>query len=113
MIDPGGVGGEELGGPRREPGGQPVVVLLRGGDLPAHEQEHDVEEGDFFGERGEIGKGGEDVGEYFGEGVRVDAAGGVKEGGDAGVEGPDKLGDRDAVGGKLLAFVEEVEEETV
>lgn len=58
MVDPCWVGSEELGGPGRLPGGETVVVFLRGTDLPAHGEEHYVEDGDFFGERGEVGEGG-------------------------------------------------------
>lgn len=46
---------------------------MRGGDLPSHYEEHVVQHGDAFGERGDAGEGGEDVGEYFGEGVREGA----------------------------------------
>ena len=42
VVYPGGVQGEELGRPGRDPFGEAVVVFLRWGDLPAHDEEHYV-----------------------------------------------------------------------
>lgn len=108
MVDPGRVLGEELGGPGPRPLGQAVVVFLRGGDLPAHDEEHDIEDGDALREGREVGEGGEDVGEDFGERVGVFAVGRVKEGEHAGVARADDFVGREAVGGALAALVEEV-----
>lgn len=66
MIDPGWVRGEELRWPRRDPFREAVVGFLRGRDLPPHDEEHDVQDGDLFGERGQVREGAEDVGEEFG-----------------------------------------------
>lgn len=65
MVHPGRVRGEELAGTGSHPLGETVVVFRRGGDLPAHDQEHYVEHRDLFGEVGEVGEFGEDVGEDF------------------------------------------------
>jgi hypothetical protein len=56
VVDPGWMGGEELGGPRRKPFGETVIVLLRGSDLPAHHEEHDVQDCYFLGKSGQIWK---------------------------------------------------------
>ena len=45
--------------------------------------------------------------------MRLCAAGGIQEGGDAGVGGPDKLGGRDTVGSELPPFTEEIKEQAV
>lgn len=61
-------------------------VLVGRVDLPSHDEEHCVDDGDAFREGGEVREGGDYVGEELGERVGV-AAGdrGVEEGGDRGV----------------------------
>lgn len=113
MVDPGRVRGEELRRARGHPFGEAVVVFLRGGDLPAHDEEHDVQHGDLLGEGGEVGEGPDDVGEDFGERVREGAALGVEERGDGRVGGADEVLAGDAFGGAALALGEEVEEEAI
>ena len=65
MVDPDGVRGEELARARGHPFGETVVGFLRGRDLPAHDEEHDVQYRDALGQFREIGERGEDVGEDF------------------------------------------------
>ncbi len=89
VVDPDRVRGEELTGARGHPVGEAVVGLLREGDFPAHDEEHDVEDGDLFGEGAEVWEGAKDVGEDFAEGMRVDAAFGVEERRDGGIGGSD------------------------
>lgn len=113
IVHPCGMRVEELGCTRRHPFGEPVVVLLRGVDLPAHEDEHDVEHGDLLGEGGDIREGAQDVGEDFGDRVRVDASLRVEEGRNAGVGWADEALFRDALGCFALAVVEEIEEDGV
>ena len=105
--------GEELRGAWGDPFGEAVVVFLRGGDLPAHDEEHDVQHSDLLREGGEVGEGPDDVGKDFGERVREDAAFGVEERGDGGVGRADEVLAGDALGGAALALGEEVEEEAV
>lgn len=85
MVDPGRVRDEDLARARGDPIGEAFVVFLRGGDLPAHDEEHDVEHRDLFREVGEVRELAEDVGEEFGERVGEGCAFGVEEGGDGGV----------------------------
>lgn len=65
VVDPGRVRGEELAGARRDPVREAVVGFLRRGDFPAHDEEHDVQHGDLFGDGAEVRKGAQDVGEDF------------------------------------------------
>jgi len=58
VVDPCWVGCEELGGSRGHPFGEAVVVFLRGGDLPAHDEEHDVQDCYFLRQCREVRKGG-------------------------------------------------------
>lgn len=90
-----------------------MIVLFRGGHLPAHEEEHEVEDCDAFREGGDVGKACEDVGEDFGERVGEDGDGRVEEGGDGGIARAEDLGLRETLGGALAALGEEVEEEGV
>jgi len=113
VVDPGRVRVEELRRARGDPFGEAVVVFLRGGDLPAHDEEHNVQHGDLLGEGGEVGEGPDDVGEDFGERVREGAAVGVEERGDGGVGRADEVLAGDAFGGAALALGKEVEEEAV
>ena len=92
---------------------QPIITLFRRADLPPHDQEHDVEDGNLFGQVVQIWEFGEDVGEDFGEGVGVEAGGGVEEGGDRRVGGADEVCGRSAFGGAGAAVGEEVKEDGV
>ena len=113
MVHPGRMQSEQLTRTGGNPFWQSFIIFARGGDLPAHDEEHDVEDGDLFGEGGEIGEFGEDVREDFAEGVGVDAGGGVEEGRDGGVGGADEVGGGGAFGGAGAAVGEEVEEDYV
>lgn len=108
MVDPGRVRDEELRGARGHPFGEAVVVFLGGRDLPAHDQEHDVQDGDLLGQGGEVREGPDDVGEDFAERVREVAALGVQERGYGGVGWADEVLRGDAFGGAALALGEEV-----
>ena len=113
MIDPGRVRREQLAGARRHPVRQAVVGFLGEGDFPAHDEEHDVEDGDLLGQGAEVGEGAKDVGEDFAERVGVDAAFRIEKGGDGGVGGANEFLRRDAFGGASLLFREKIEEEAI
>lgn len=57
--------GEELAGAGSYPVREAIVGFLRKGDLPAHNEEHDIEHGDLFRDGAQIGECAEDVGENF------------------------------------------------
>lgn len=113
MVHPRRVRGEELRGAGRHPVGESVVVLLRWRNLPAHDEEHDVEDRHLLGQGGEVGEFAENVGKDFGQRMSVHASFGVEEGGDAGIGWADEIRWRFALGGSGLTFGEEVEEDTV
>lgn len=113
MVHPCWVGGEELTRPGGHPFGEPVVILPRRTDLPAHDEEHDVQYRHLLGEFGQVREFGEDVGEDFAERMGVEAALGIQEGGDGRVGGTDEVGRRGAFGGAGTAFGEEVQEDDV
>lgn len=69
VLDPGGMGGEQLRGTRRHPFGHAVVVFLRWVDPPAHVGKHVVEHGDLFREAGDVWEFGDYVDHQGGNGV--------------------------------------------
>ena len=75
------MGGEELTRPGGHPFGKPVVVFPRRTDLPAHDEEHDVQYRHLLGKFGQVREFGEDVCEDFAERMGVEAAFGIQEGG--------------------------------
>lgn len=113
VVEPRSVGDCELRGTRRHPLWETVVVLLRGGDLPAHEEEHHVEDRDALGEGRDVGESSEYIGKDLGQRVAVDAVGWVEERRDGGVARADNVLDGEALGGTLTALAEKVEEEGV
>lgn len=82
MIVPNGMCDEQLRGSWGDPVRQPVVVLGRWFNLPAHDQEHDVDYGNLLGESTYVRKGTQDVGEQLGQGVSINVAVGVDNGGE-------------------------------
>lgn len=113
MVDPRRMGPFQLAGDPAHPFRQAAVVFGRGMDLPAHNEEHDVQDRHALGKGGNKGEAGEDVGKDFGEGVGEAGDGRVEQGRDGGVARTDDLRGREAFGGALAAFREEVEEEGV
>lgn len=113
MIDPQGMGSEELGGPRGHPVGQAVVVLLCGLNLPAHDEEHDEDNGHLLGAAADVGKGAQDVCEELGQRVRLDGAVGIGQRGEVGIVWPNERLDGHALGRTVLAVLQKVEQDDV
>lgn len=61
MVEPTRVADEKLRRPWRDPMRKPVVVLLRGLDLPAHDEEHDKDDGNLLRLATDVGKRAQDI----------------------------------------------------
>ena len=57
MIEPQWMTREQLRRPRCDPVRKPVIVLLRGLNLPAHDEEHDEDDGDLLGFTADVWEG--------------------------------------------------------
>lgn len=113
MIDPGGVGVENLAGTGCDPARETIVVCLTRMDLPAHEEEHYVEDCYSFRESREVGKCGENVGENFGNGVRRYSAGRIQQAGYGGVCWANEFWGGKTFKSGGLPLVKKIEEKTI
>lgn len=113
VVDPRRVRRAQLRGRRRRERREHVVVVARRADLPAHHQEHVVQDGDALGQAADARERGEDVGEDFRQRVRVGAVGRVQQRPHRRVPGPDHLPRRHPLRGPLPPLVQEVQEQAV
>jgi hypothetical protein len=97
----------ELQGAGSKPVRQAIVVCLSGIDLPSHEEEHYIHNGDTLRHGVDIRKFAHDIGEDFGKWVRKAAFGRIKEGRDTGIGWPAKSLFGDTFGSFALASMEE------
>lgn len=79
VVKPGSMWNGELRRTWRHPFWEPIIVLLSRFYLPAHDKKHDVKHGYALRESRNVRKGGEDIGEDFGERVTVSAVGRVEK----------------------------------
>ena len=82
MVEPARMRSEQLASTRRHPVWQPVVILLRGLDLPAHDEKHDIYNGYLLRPAADVWERSQDISEQFRQGVRLDDAIRVDEGGE-------------------------------
>lgn len=113
MVDPQGVGSEQLRRPRGGPVRQAVIILLRGLNLPAHDQEHDEDDGHLLGLGTDVGEGAKDVGKELGQRVRLNDTIGIGQRGEVGVVRPYQRLHGHALGRAVLAVLQEVEQDDV
>lgn len=82
MVNPGGMSDFQLTADRTRPLWQSLVILLGGCNVPAHDEEHDVENSDLLWYFADAWKSTQDIGKDFGEGMRIGGTGWVEERGD-------------------------------
>ena len=92
---------------------QAVIVLLRRLNLPAHNQEHDEDDGHLLGLGADVGEGAKDVGKELGQRVRLDDTIGIGQRGEVGVVRPDQRLHGHALGRAILAVLQEVEQDDI
>lgn len=88
-----------------------IVIFLRGLDLPAHEEVHDEDYGDLFGDTTDVGEGAQDVGEEHGQWVGFDYAVREDERSKVGIMWADERLYGHALGGTTLTVLEEFQED--
>ena len=113
MVVPSRMRHEQLRRARGNPIRQPVIVFGRGLDLPTHDQEHDIDDGDLLGKTAYVGEGAQDVGKQLGQGVGTDVTIRTDNGGEVGIQWAHQRLDGIAGSSTLLAFGQEVEQDGI
>jgi hypothetical protein len=88
---------------------QSIIILLRRLNLPAHDEEHDEDNGDLFRLAADIGEGAQNVGEELRQRMRLDVALGVDQRSEVGIRWANERFERDAFGCARVAVLQEVE----
>ena len=104
---------EQLRRARREPLGQPFVILLRGINLPAHQEEHVVEDSHLDGEGVDVGKGAQNVREHLGQRMRLRALLRVQKRRNTGVRRANQLLPRNPLRGLTLPIVQKIQQDAI